>query len=489
MDTASVDHALKNSRIKIHSFSIWGIPPTTIVSKNKTVKPELLYKYPDNANLPSHLVEFIIPFECKTEAITNANLMRKESPYFQLLHTNTHSLFCTCLPHVEVVPFPSDIIQESEIRKLYTMTTSTVLTRRVYCLATSAPIMTTSARILNQLLQADFEYKTKWLEMFYLKTMPIEKSFVYKTSQKEAIERVKNVIDQFNEQLRDQEREFIGEVSQFSRSPSPMSASPLLAADDMLKKNFSFHSVKFNFSSQLKSIRRFCYPRLLTTVNPVAFLQMINAVMSGIGCVCISPSEHQLSIACFALLAMLDPFSWQGLFIPIVPPQLSDFLESPMPAILGSLPPNKKYVLATADVVYLEKQPMFKKVKSNPKVITIPKYELLVLKIASLVQEKLGNVASGKTFEDREVLLSRVEDRVIDEFVEEIHALVKASCIDEPLEMVKKAMDTFKPKTINDFLERFISLYKDNKYVCELVQTQHFNSWWYDNYDKESSKS
>ncbi|KAL7721265.1 hypothetical protein QTN25_001693 [Entamoeba marina] len=93
MENATVEHALRNSRIKIHSFSIWGIPPTAIVTKGVVTKPQLLYSYPSDANLPSHLAEFMVPFECKTTSITNKNLIKKEYPYFQLLHTTTHSLF------------------------------------------------------------------------------------------------------------------------------------------------------------------------------------------------------------------------------------------------------------------------------------------------------------------------------------------------------------------------------------------------------------
>lgn len=55
MENASVDHALKYSNIKIHSFSIWGVSPDAEIGRGVVPKPTLLYKYPEDANLPPHV--------------------------------------------------------------------------------------------------------------------------------------------------------------------------------------------------------------------------------------------------------------------------------------------------------------------------------------------------------------------------------------------------------------------------------------------------
>lgn len=408
--------------------------------------------------------------------------MKKEHPYFQLLHTNTHSLFCTCLPHREVVPFPSDIIRESEIRRLYTVTKSAVLTTRVYCLATSAPIMTTSVKLIKQLLHEDFQYKTKWLKMYYLKTAPIDRSFKYLTDTKKAQERVQQVITNFNAQLHDTEQSQNADVV---RLLSPFPEAPIADPEALLRQKETLAAaesqrLRVKFSAQLQSIRRFCYPRLLTTITPVTFVSMVNAVMSGRGCIIVSNSAHQLSVACFALLAMLDPLSWQGLFIPIVPPQLTDFLDSPLPAILGTFPPKQSHTIASCEVVYLEKPPMFKKLQTQQHPIVVPQAESMILSVASIVQSRLGGVASGKTFAEREKKLKHMEEKEVDAFVEDIQQLLNKYCIDRPLSMVKKAVEQHHPKDIESFIKQFLEDNKGDEYLSQFVQNQQFNSWWYD---------
>ena len=64
-------------------------------------------------------------------------------------------------------------------------------------------------------------------------------------------------------------------------------------------------------------------------------LSTIVAMMNDFRIIVISAKPENLGKACFGLLSLIYPISWNGTFIPILPSSLSDMLDSPIAYIDG----------------------------------------------------------------------------------------------------------------------------------------------------------
>jgi len=64
-------------------------------------------------------------------------------------------------------------------------------------------------------------------------------------------------------------------------------------------------------------------------------LAILSALLTEHSIVVVSDNLGLLSSFAMIIVAMLRPFSWQGMFIPILPDELEDFLHSPVPFISG----------------------------------------------------------------------------------------------------------------------------------------------------------
>ena len=50
-----------------------------------------------------------------------------------------------------------------------------------------------------------------------------------------------------------------------------------------------------------------------------------------------SSDVDKLMLVCESVSALLFPFAWQHVYVPILPPNLENFLDAPVPYIMGLL--------------------------------------------------------------------------------------------------------------------------------------------------------
>eukprot|EP00903_Cladosiphon_okamuranus_P014764 g13681.t1 len=74
---------------------------------------------------------------------------------------------------------------------------------------------------------------------------------------------------------------------------------------------------------------------LFSCVSEQATLQALDVLLLEKTLVVCGRDLGMVSMAATALLSLLDPFKWEGVFVPVVPLTLMDVLDSPVPALVG----------------------------------------------------------------------------------------------------------------------------------------------------------
>jgi len=97
---------------------------------------------------------------------------------------------------------------------------------------------------------------------------------------------------------------------------------------------------------------------ILNVLSPSVVLDLLSALLMERRCLFVASSVSLLSLTVHAVAALIYPFRWQHIFLPIVPHGLLDYLQAPMPWIAGVprhlLPFLAKMELEEAVVVNLD---------------------------------------------------------------------------------------------------------------------------------------
>jgi hypothetical protein len=80
-----------------------------------------------------------------------------------------------------------------------------------------------------------------------------------------------------------------------------------------------------------------CVPALLRTLSVDNVLALLNVVLLEQSLLVIGASAGMVSACVLALQALLHPFVWEGVIVPLLPRVLDAYLEAPTPFIIGSV--------------------------------------------------------------------------------------------------------------------------------------------------------
>ena len=99
------------------NFSIWGLPSKFKIPKSfgyfrkvQTFPAQLLYKYPNDANIPEQISEFIVPKGIDVKPVEDIGKLIESSPTIHVTFYPSDSMFCICITRKELLQFPSDLI-------------------------------------------------------------------------------------------------------------------------------------------------------------------------------------------------------------------------------------------------------------------------------------------------------------------------------------------------------------------------------------------
>jgi hypothetical protein len=129
---------------------------------------------------------------------------------------------------------------------------------------------------------------------------------------------------------------------------------------------------------------------LFTTLSPRKIIQIFSSVLMERRIILCSSNLNLLTGCAHALLALLYPFEWQHVFIPILPGALIDFCCSPLPYIIGMNPSlipslDQMDTMEEALVVDLDKKKFAKKIGDEVSILPSKLFQYLEHALSSSV--------------------------------------------------------------------------------------------------------
>ena len=133
-----------------------------------------------------------------------------------------------------------------------------------------------------------------------------------------------------------------------SRSRSRMGLSASLAS----------HWFYRPFEPQLDAVTDEAASLLLTRLPSTQLRYVLSAVLCERRIIIVSASVEALSLCASAVVSLLYPFSWQHIFVPLLPAAMAEYACAPQPYILGVSPETLAVLRASfgsalGDVVYV----------------------------------------------------------------------------------------------------------------------------------------
>ncbi|CAM9229286.1 unnamed protein product, partial [Ectocarpus sp. 12 AP-2014] len=88
---------------------------------------------------------------------------------------------------------------------------------------------------------------------------------------------------------------------------------------------------------------------LLVRLGPRNFLRLWSAILCERRVLLVADKVRTLSCCVHAAMAMLYPFAWQHVFIPLLPTDMLEYVSAPMPFVIG---------VRTSQLESVKRQPM-----------------------------------------------------------------------------------------------------------------------------------
>ncbi|EGG22806.1 DENN domain-containing protein [Cavenderia fasciculata] len=122
----------------------------------------------------------------------------------------------------------------------------------------------------------------------------------------------------------------------YSEVPVPKSGDILdFTLPGEVKRTYQIPAGKNIDEMNSKSVADWSVIGLFMHLSLENILKVLGAVLLEQRVVFVCDNLSVLSSACFSMTSFIFPFIWQGLFVPILPTALSDYLEAPVPYIVG----------------------------------------------------------------------------------------------------------------------------------------------------------
>ncbi|BFU23242.1 hypothetical protein EHI8A_098590 [Entamoeba histolytica HM-1:IMSS-B] len=427
----------------VESFSIWGLPskfrvtkPFNFFRKVQTFPSQLLFKYPQEATINEKIQEFIIPKGIELKIAENIETILNSPLGIHITFIpGDDPLFCICITRRELLQFPSDLVEETNMSSIYS--SQPLETNRVYCIMTHCPDISVLSPIIKDLFALDFSLKDQWLKQFYLKTVPLIPTFKYQSSS----ERLLPILKSFNNLV---------------ATKPPIE----LIAD---------HAII----------------RLFAVTKITGILSMISSLLLNVSVFLIGKNVSLVTDCVLALLPLIQPFQWEGVVLPYIPSHLYEFLESPIPSIYGTELPTEK-VNVSAFVAPVEPLGIMDSIDrifvNNEKMpLPIPYFEEVYLDLKRIANKYLSHVLILTTYEER--INEIVKTNKSSEFAQEVLKSLKEHFFNKIIGRITIYCKQNGPIELKHFQETFPLSINDNtkQWYSEFIVSQHFSSWWLKN--------
>ncbi|KAJ7977157.1 DENN domain-containing protein [Quillaja saponaria] len=208
------------------------------------------------------------------------------------------------------------------------------------------------------------------------------------------------------------------------------------------------------------------------TICRVLSLESVLAMVAGVllekQVVVVCPNLGLLSAAVLSLVPLIRPFQWQSLLLPILPARMLDFLDAPVPFIVGIQQKFADLKMKTSNLVQVNVLKDQVKICHLP---TLPRHKELVAKLGP-IHARLSREAS---IAKRHPVYRCNEVQLHSEFLNVMRCYLESLCSDlrsHTITSVQSNNDRVSLLLKDSFIDSFSS--RDRPFVKLFVDTQLF---------------
>ncbi|KAI3526544.1 hypothetical protein L1887_05801 [Cichorium endivia] len=183
-----------------------------------------------------------------------------------------------------------------------------------------------------------------------------------------------------------------------------------------------------------------------------------------------SPNLGVLSATVLALIPMILPFEWQSLFLPILPGKMFDFLDAPVPFVVGILHKPSDHKMKSSNLVHVDLETNQVEMSSLP---PLPRQKELMAKLAPLHGRLSCDKTAAKKFPVYRCNKWQIEAAAhfltaMRQHLESLcsnlssHVISNVQCDDDRVSLLLK----------ESYIDSFA--YRDQRFAREFVDTQMF---------------
>jgi len=380
--------------------------------------------------------------------------MEKSANSFIFIGSNESVLFYgVCVSAEELLERSGSFLGKQNNPEIYNIKASTITTNRVYCLITRFPFFKAHYSVLYSLLARERLYS------------------IEEASSNSKQSRPRSASDPL---ALNSENEVISILKSYYKLPVPTQAGQNLTFK--LPNGPINLEFKYPKGDEDKLIAGWCIPTCFRILKLETILLLLSACMLEKHVVIVCSNIGVLSNIILSIIPLLRPHVWQGPFIPILPIELQDYLQAPVPFIVGvlSLSKNLEKTL-DALVIRIEQQgeivtvcpggilplPQQKQLENNLR----PHHSFLMNSTISRFHDAFKTTdkqleAVGKIMEE----IQRFHQRLLDI----INPLITPN-IDTDSLVIKLSQDQYFRKKEKEFMKEFVSTQMFNLYLEEIL--------------------
>ncbi|KYQ91925.1 DENN domain-containing protein [Tieghemostelium lacteum] len=230
---------------------------------------------------------------------------------------------------------------------------------------------------------------------------------------------------------------------------------------------------KTKTESNYKAIADWAVISTFLNLNLENILKILGAILVEQRVVFVCDNLSILSSASFSMLSFLYPFIWQGLFVPILPSNLTDYLEAPVPFIAGVQQLRKKNFDGLIVDISSNKI-TYNKCNAPP---LLPEFKKLCRNLLSdtqiLIQQKNHNPTKNTPTQIESIHRIYI---TIQNYIWWLVKKIENQFIADPVDIHDSLL-------VEQFKKRFINSVSDHnkEFVKLLLDTQHFSHFLHNN--------
>mmetsp|Transcript_10292 Transcript_10292/g.41892 ORF Transcript_10292/g.41892 Transcript_10292/m.41892 type:complete len:462 (+) Transcript_10292:47-1432(+) len=330
-------------------FLALGIPPSTPTEDLRTgMAPQVLYKYPEDAELPvADIASFCypacnIPISRVGGPESLAQLYRTVFSHdctevdafadsFAFLFTvglsDQRLLYGVCLTYEEIVSVPPSFLRKPypEVEESLRQKSTFFIAPRCFCMLSEFPFFKPHLSVLKGIACAERHNAdvllNKVMEAQMLGTTEREHS----GTDADPVRRMMSGDDQYiaSEMIVDQ---------YYTLAVPP----PERVANCVLQTQPKPVQFTFQTGSERELLADWCLPKLAQMFSFKEFLVFFAALMLEKSVLVLSKNLDSAAAVIMSAIPLLHPIVWQGPMIPILPRNMVEYLDAPVPSLIGT---------------------------------------------------------------------------------------------------------------------------------------------------------